>query len=56
VADGVILDFRSLDDGYKVSPRDVDNELDRIGYRVKPGDAVLIMTGADRYWGNASIC
>ena len=51
VADGVILDFRSFDDGYKVSPRDVDKELERIGYRVKPDDVVLIMTGADSYWG-----
>jgi kynurenine formamidase len=51
MADGVVLDFRRFDDGYRVTPRDVDQELDRIGYRVKPGDAVLIMTGADRYWG-----
>ena len=50
-ADGVVLDFRRFHDGYKVTPADVDEELDRIGYRVKPGDAVLIMTGADRYWG-----
>jgi len=51
MADGVVLDFRGFDDGYKVTPRDVDRELDRIGYRIKPGDAVLIMSGADRYWG-----
>jgi len=51
MAEGVVLDFRNFHDGYRVSPRDVDEELDRIGYRIKPGDAVLIMSGADKYWG-----
>jgi len=51
IADGVVLDFRKFPDGYKVSPKDVDDELKRIGYRIKPNDAVLIMTGADRNWG-----
>ena len=51
LTEGVVLDFRKFPDGYRVSPADVDEELDRIGYRVKPGDAVLVMTGADRHWG-----
>jgi kynurenine formamidase len=51
VADGVVLDLRRFSDGYRVTPQDVDEELERIGYKVKPGDAVLIMTGADQYWG-----
>jgi kynurenine formamidase len=51
MADGVVLDFRNFDDGYKVTPEDVDNELERIGYQIKPGDAVLIMSGAAPYWG-----
>jgi len=53
VSDGVVLDFRDFPDGYRITPADVDRELDRIGYRVKPGDAVLIMSGADPYWGSA---
>lgn len=51
VGDGVVLDFRGFADGYLVKPRDVENELERIGYQLKPGDIVLVMTGADRYWG-----
>jgi len=51
ICDGVVLDFRKYDDGYKITPDDVDAELKRIGYTIKPGDAVLIMTGADEYWG-----
>ena len=51
IADGVVLDFRKFPDGYKVTPKDVDEELKRIGYTIKPNDAVLIMTGADRNWG-----
>jgi kynurenine formamidase len=51
IADGVVLDFRKFPDGYKVTPKDVDDELKRIGYTIKPNDAVLIMTGADRNWG-----
>jgi kynurenine formamidase len=50
MAHGVVLDFRKFGDGYRVMPRDVDEELDRIGYRLKPGDAVLIMSGAAPYW------
>lgn len=51
ISDGVILDFRKYADGYKITPDDVDEELKRIDYKVKPGDAVLIMTGADKFWG-----
>lgn len=51
IADGVVLDFRRFDDGYKVTPKDVDDELKRMGYEIKPDDAILIMTGADEYWG-----
>ena len=51
ISDGVILDFRKFADGYKVTPDDVDEELKRMDYKIKPGDAVLIMTGADKFWG-----
>ena len=49
-SDGVKLDFRHFDDGYVVTPNDIDNELDRIGYQIKPFDIVLVNTSAgDRY-------
>jgi len=51
ISNGVVLDFRKFDDGYRITPQDVDDELKRIGYAIRPGDAVLIMTGADEYWG-----
>ena len=49
-SDGVKLDFRHFEDGYVVTPNDIDNELDRIGYQIKPFDIVLVNTSAgDRY-------
>ena len=51
MGDGVVLDFRHFADGYKVMPGDMKAALDKIGYALKPGDIVLVMTGADRYWG-----
>ena len=49
--DGVILDFRHKADGDKISMDDVKKELDRIQYKIKPLDIVLIQTGADSAWG-----
>lgn len=51
MSDGVVLDFTDKPDGYKVTSEDVDAELLRIGYTIKPLDMVFIKTGADRYWG-----
>jgi kynurenine formamidase len=51
MGEGVVLDFRHFADGYKVMPGDMKAALDKIGYALKPGDIVLVMTGADRYWG-----
>ena len=48
---GVVLDMRSKPDGYKVMPADFEAELKRIGHALKPGEIVLVMTGADKYWG-----
>jgi len=49
--DGVLLDFSSKADGERVTAQDVENELERIGYQIRPLDIVLIRTGADAYWG-----
>ena len=50
-ADGVVLDFRHKDDGERITVDDVQKELDRIRYDIKPLDIVLIQTGADEFWG-----
>lgn len=47
--DGVILDFSDKPVGYGITDVDVEHELQRIGYNLKPLDIVLIKTGASRY-------
>lgn len=49
--DGVLLDFRHKTDGERITATDVQKELARIEYRLKPLDIVLIQTGADKAWG-----
>jgi kynurenine formamidase len=49
---GVKLDFRNFPDGYVVQAADVDEELDRIGYTLKPLDIVLINTRAGSAYGS----
>lgn len=49
--DGVVLDFRHKNDGERITVEDLDKELARIDYEVKPLDIVLIQTGADESWG-----
>ena len=52
--DGVCLDFRQKKDGGRISVEDLDRELMRIDYHIKPLDIVLIQTGADQFWGTIS--
>ncbi len=49
--DGVVLDFSDKADGERISADDVEQQLARIGYRLKPFDIVLVRTGADAFWG-----
>jgi len=51
-SDGVVLDFREKEDGERITPSDLEQELKRINYQLKPFDIVLIMTGVDKYWGS----
>ncbi len=51
--DGVVLDFRHKEDGDRITVKDLERELDRIQYQIKPLDIVLIQTGADAAWGSA---
>lgn len=50
-SDGVVLDFRHKNDGEKITVEDIEKELERIRYEIKPLDIVLIQTGADAAWG-----
>jgi kynurenine formamidase len=50
-SDGVLLDFRHKADGERITVQDVEKELKRIKYKLKPLDIVLIQTGADSTWG-----
>lgn len=51
--DGVVLDMRHKPRGSGVTVKDLQQALERIGYRIKPWDIVLIQTAADQYWGKA---
>ncbi len=48
---GVVLDFRHKQDGERITSKDLQKELQRIGYEIEPLDIVLIQTGADAAWG-----
>lgn len=48
---GVVLDFSRKGDGERITAEDLEGELGRIGYRIRPMDIVLIRTGADAAWG-----
>ncbi len=50
-SDGVVLDMTFKKPGEYILPEDVEQELKRINYGLKPYDIVLIRTGGDRYWG-----
>jgi len=43
---GVKLDFRRFEDGYVATQADIQAELKRIGYKLKPLDIVLVNTSA----------
>lgn len=51
--DGVVLDFSDRPNGYKILVADVEAELKRIGYMLKPLDIVVVRSGAERAWGTA---
>ena len=48
---GVKLDFRSFEDGYVVTPDDIETELQYIAYILEPLDIVLINTSAGAAYG-----
>ncbi len=50
---GVKLDFRHFEDGYIVTPDDIDAELERIGHTLSPLDIVVVNTTAGARYGEA---
>ena len=51
-ADGVLLDFSHKRPTDPITAHELIKELDRIGYTLKPGDIVLIRTGAEDHFYN----
>lgn len=49
---GVVLDFRHKKPGQLITVEDLKKALNKIGYTIKPGDIVLLMTGANKCWGS----
>lgn len=47
---GVVLDLRHKKSGELITPQDLQAALGRIRYHLKPGDIVLLMTGADKHF------
>lgn len=48
--DGVVLDMTHKEVGEGITEEDIQQELERIGYELKPYDIVLIHTGASKYF------
>ncbi|NPA31970.1 MAG: cyclase family protein [Chloroflexi bacterium] len=48
--DGVVLDMTHKADGDPITVEDIQKELERIGYTLKPLDIVLMRTGRDAYY------
>lgn len=48
---GVKLDFRHFEDGYVVTPDDVEGELKRIGHELAPLEIVVVNTAAGKAYG-----
>jgi len=47
----VKLDFRQFADGYVVTPRDIESELNRIGHSLRPLEIVVVNTRAGSRYG-----
>jgi kynurenine formamidase len=49
-SDGVVLDMSHKADGEAMDVADVEKELARVGYELKPLDIVLVRTGRDAFY------
>ena len=52
ISDGVRLNFYHKKSGETITKKDVQDELKRINYRLKPLDIVLFFTGRDKLFGS----
>jgi kynurenine formamidase len=50
IGPGVKLDFSSFPAGYLIHSWDIDAKLKEIGHELKPGDIVLVQSGAAKFW------
>jgi kynurenine formamidase len=50
--DGVVLNLTHKRPAETITTEDIQDALDRIGYKLKPKDIVLLHTGADKYFGS----
>ncbi|MBU1125941.1 MAG: cyclase family protein [Candidatus Omnitrophica bacterium] len=48
---GVVLDLTGKKPGEVISKEDIQEALEKIKYTLKPGDIVLLHTGADKFFG-----
>lgn len=51
-APGVVLDFRNKEHGELITIADLEEAFERISYRLRPLDIVMLHTGAARRWGS----
>lgn len=51
IGDGVVVDFSTKGDGYKVTASDMEEYFKKINYKLKAGDIVLVRSGAADRWG-----
>jgi len=49
-APGLMLDFQAKVDGDAITTADLEDELARVGHRLRPRDIVLLRTGRDRFY------
>jgi kynurenine formamidase len=49
---GVKLDFRHFEDGYVVSPKDIEAELDRIGHDLQPLNIIFFQITTGLHFNN----
>ena len=47
----IVLDCTDLEDGYIVTPQDIDEKLKKIGYIIQEGNIVCIHTNAAKHFG-----
>ena len=47
----IVLDCTDYEDGYVLTPEDIDNKLENINYKLKEGDILCIHTKASHYYG-----